>query len=128
MAIYPAIFIPEEVGGFSVIFPDLHGCQPQGAPMEEALNMAQEALGLFFVCMEEDKQAFPVASDPTDIPVETGQFVSLVSVKIAKYRRNKAVNKMVTLPLWLKEASERENAPFSKILQEGLKQYLHIAE
>ncbi|MCL2054264.1 MAG: type II toxin-antitoxin system HicB family antitoxin [Oscillospiraceae bacterium] len=42
--IYPAIFIPEDKGEYSVIYPDLDGCATCGDNLEHALEMAQEAL------------------------------------------------------------------------------------
>ena len=42
---YPAIFHPEETG-YSVEIPDIEGCFTQGDTMDEAVRMAQDALGL----------------------------------------------------------------------------------
>ena len=53
--IYPAIFITEEEG-YSVIFPDLEGCHTQGDTLEEALDMAKDALSLYIFDMIEDKK------------------------------------------------------------------------
>ena len=39
--IYPAFFIEEKEGGYSVIFPDLLGCQTQGNSLAESLLMAK---------------------------------------------------------------------------------------
>jgi len=41
---YPAVFTPEEEGGFSVTFPDLDGCITEGDDLEDARRNAQEAL------------------------------------------------------------------------------------
>ena len=51
---YPAIFHPEEVG-YSVIIPDIEGCFTQGETMDEAVTMAQDAIGL----MLEDQKVCP---------------------------------------------------------------------
>ena len=45
MKIYPAFFLPEENGGFTVSFPDIPGAVTWGATFEEAYNYAQEVLG-----------------------------------------------------------------------------------
>jgi hypothetical protein len=45
-------------------------------------------------------------------------------VEVNDYRRNKSVNKMLTLPLWLNEAGEKAHVNFSGVLQEALKQKL----
>ena len=36
--VYPAVFHTEEVGGYSVTFPDLPGCITEGDTIEEALR------------------------------------------------------------------------------------------
>ena len=43
---YPAIFHKAEEGGFWITFPDLPECITEGDDMEEAYNMAVDALGL----------------------------------------------------------------------------------
>ena len=45
--IYPAVFHPEEVGGYSVDFPDLLGCVTEGDTLAEAIRMAEDALGIY---------------------------------------------------------------------------------
>ena len=42
---YPAIFHPEDVG-YSVFVPDIDGCFSQGDTLEEAYDMAFDAVGL----------------------------------------------------------------------------------
>lgn len=43
---YPAVFSPEEGGGFSVNFPDLESCYTCGDDMVDALTMAEDVLTL----------------------------------------------------------------------------------
>jgi len=43
---YPAIFIPEEDGSYSINFPDLEGCFNCGNTLEDGLEMARDALAL----------------------------------------------------------------------------------
>ena len=43
---YPAIFHIAEEGGFWVTFPDFPECMTQGDDMQEAYEMAVDALGL----------------------------------------------------------------------------------
>ena len=123
--IYPAVFIPEDKGEYSVIFPDLDGCATCGYSLEHALEMAQEALGLYLVALEESNYKKPTPSDVDNIEVEKGQFINHIMVEVNQYRRNKkAVNTMVTIPAWLKEAGEQAHINFSGVLQEALKQRL----
>ncbi len=74
--IYPAHFIPEELG-FSVLFPDLPGCHTQGNSLEEALEMAKEALSIYILDLEEDKKPIPKASKSDELKIDTG-FISMV--------------------------------------------------
>src|SRR5690349_4004216 len=41
---YIAVLVAEDDGGWSVLFPDFPGCATQGETMDEALEMAHEAL------------------------------------------------------------------------------------
>ena len=123
-AVYPATFIKENTGEYSVIFPDLDGCVTCGDNLEHAIDMAQEALGLYLVTLEEHKETAPPASDIAKIKTNEGEFTSLVVTELNRYRRNKSVNTMITLPAWLKEAGELAHVNFSGVLQEALKQKL----
>jgi len=125
-AVYPAVFTPEDGGEFSVYFPDLDGCLTCGDNLEHALEMAQEALGLWLVSMEERKLDIPIASDISQIEVCENEFINHIMVEVNKYRRNKSVNTMVTIPMWLKESAEQAHINFSGVLQEALKQKLGV--
>ena len=122
--VYPAIFIPEKKGDYSVIFPDLDGCVTYGDDLAYAIEMAQKALGLYFVSLEEHKHTIPAVSDIKTIETKPGEFVSLIMVEVNQYRRNESVKIMVTLPAWLKEAGEQAHVNFSGVLQEALKRKL----
>jgi len=121
---YPAVFRPETVGGYSVIFPDLKGCITEGDDLQEALEMAQEALGLYLVSLEENKYDIPAASEIKSVKTEAENIIVPVMTEVNQYRRNKAVNKTLTIPAWLNEAGERAHVNFSGILQEALKEKL----
>lgn len=126
LKIYPAIFLKED-NGFSVSFPDLDGCFTEGATLEEAVEMAQEALGLYLVSLEERNITIPAPSDNISIQCETNEFVTLVSTPIDKYRRkNKAVKKTLTIPQWLNDEAELRHINFSSVLQKALKEELQI--
>jgi hypothetical protein len=48
-----------------------------------------------------------------------------------EYRRqndSRSVKKTLSIPAWLNHQAEKVNAPFSQILQQGLKEYLHIGQ
>jgi len=123
-AVYPAKFVHEDRGEYSVIFPDLKGCATCGDSLEHALSMAQEALGLYLVALEEHNHSTPVASSLDAINAEQGEHIVPIMVEVNDYRRNKTVNKTLTLPAWLNEAGEKARVNFSGILQDALKQRL----
>ena len=58
---FPAVFHEAE-DGISIHFPDLPGCLPCAATMEEAFLHAKEALQLHLYGMEEDKEPIPAPS------------------------------------------------------------------
>jgi len=129
--IYPAIFDPCEEGGYIVTFPDLPGCITEGDNVEEALSMAKEAMALHLWGMEDDGDTIPPPTSPEKVPVPEGGFASLVEVWMPPFRdkmANKAINKMVTLPKWLKDLAEREKVNFSHLLQDALKTHLGVTE
>lgn len=120
---YPALFHEAEEGGFWVTFPDIPECMTQGDDMEEAYEMAVDALGLSLTTMEENKELFPVASAPKDIEVDTESFLVVVEFDMAEYRRkhcSKAVKKTLSIPEWLNDIAIRQNVNFSQVLQEAL--------
>lgn len=125
---YPAIFQKEE-DGFTVYFPDLPGCITEGDTLEEAIEMAKDALCLSLYDKEVSKLPLPAASDPCALALDHNSFASVVLVDTEDYRKyynNKSVKKTLTIPAWLNDLAEKENAPYSRILQEGLKEYLNL--
>ena len=56
---YPAIFHKAEEGGFWITFPDIPECMTQGDDMQQAYEMAVDALGLAITSREEEKWNFP---------------------------------------------------------------------
>lgn len=67
---YPAIFQTEDNNAFSVFFPDIEGCNTCGESMEDAYEMAIDALGLMLSYMEDNNMEIPMASKPQDIVLE----------------------------------------------------------
>lgn len=116
--VYPAIIHEEE--GYWVEFPDLSGCFTNGSTLEETMEMAKEALGLYLVSLEENGQTIPVPSNIADISADEGQ-TTYISTDINAYRRDtKAVKKMLSIPAWLAKEAEARNISLSKVLQEAL--------
>ena len=123
--VYPAIFHEED--GYWVEFPDLTGCVTEGNTIEEAMAMAQEALGLWLVSQMEMGNKLPAPSDIADIHADDG-IVTYVSTDVDAYRRDtKAVKKMLSIPAWLAKEAETRNISLSKVLQDALKEQLNLA-
>ena len=125
---YPAVFHEAEEGGFWVSFPDIPECLTQGDDMQQAYEMAAEALGLSITTMEEAGERIPEPSTPEKVSAEDG-FLVVVEFDIAEYRRkhcSRAVKKTLSIPEWLNEAAMRKNINFSQVLQEALMQKVNM--
>ncbi len=126
---YPAIFTPEEDGGFSVNFPDLEGCYTCGDDMPDALMMAEDVLALVLYGYEADGKVIPEPSVISSLKLSDGEFANYILCDTMEYRKrynNKAVKKTLTIPEWLNEAAQDSNINFSLVLQEALKKKLNI--
>lgn len=125
---YPAIFQVEEEG-YSVFVPDIPGCMTQGDTMEEALTMAQEAIGLM---LENVAPAdYPAASLPQDLPLEKDQFAVMVPFDKLAYDKAynaKSVKKTLSVPKWLDTLAMEHNVNFSNILQNALMRELGVSK
>ena len=81
--------------------------------------------------IEDERREVPKTTATANVNANDGDIVTLIAVDTMEYRRkyeNKAVKKTLTIPSWLNRQAEKENAPFSQILQQGLKDYLKIAQ
>ena len=119
---YPAIFHEAEEGGFWVTFPDIPECMTQGDDMQQAYEMAVDALGLSLTTMEEAGEEIPKASTLDKVDPEDGILI-IVEFDMAEYRKrnsSRAIKKTLSIPEWLNEAAMRENINFSQLLQEAL--------
>ncbi len=56
---YRVLLTPEAEGGFSVSVPTLPGCFTQGETVEEAMEMAKEAISLYIESLELDGEFVP---------------------------------------------------------------------
>ena len=125
---FPAILYYDD-DGISIEFPDLPGCLPCAHSTEEAIKNAKEALGLHLWGMEKDNDKIPTPTDIKDMKLEDKSIPLLVEVFMPPIRdriNNKVVKKTLTIPQWLNAEAERHGVNFSQILQNGLKEYLHI--
>ena len=120
---YPALFHKTEDGGFWVSFPDLPECMTQGDNMNDAYEMAIDALGLCLSYMEDNKEELPTASDPSTIALGADSFLVVVEFDMQAYKKknnSKAVKKTLSIPEWLNEEATSVGVNFSQVLQEAL--------
>lgn len=128
--IYPAVFHPEEVGGYSVDFPDLLGCVTEGDTLEEAIRMAEDALGIYLYSLKEDGEEAPAPSDPADIEVSGRDFISLVTYDEVAYLKrtdSHSVKKTLTIPAWMDTLARENHLNFSNVLQNAIRRELNLA-
>lgn len=127
---YPAIFHSEEIG-YTVSVPDIDGCFSQGDTLEEAYDMAFDAVGLCLEDFAARKEPYPIPSKPEDIKSDGKDCVVLVKFDPVDYRRKhdtKAVKKTLTIPSWLNAIAEENHVNFSSVLQHALMTQLDVAD
>ncbi|MDY3249793.1 MAG: type II toxin-antitoxin system HicB family antitoxin [Candidatus Choladocola sp.] len=127
--VYPAIFTPEEEGGYSIFFPDLEGCYTCGDDLQDAIFMANDVLAFVLYDYETEGKEIPSPSKAEDVKKENNEFVNYVACDTVEYARmhnNKAVKKTLTIPQWLNDAALRKDINFSQVLQEALMQKVNM--
>jgi predicted RNase H-like HicB family nuclease len=95
----------------------------QGADVQEAVEMARDAISLWCVTQEDAKHSLPKASDMAVVEREPGDIVTLVDADVGEYRRlldNRAVRKNVTIPARLGAFAEQYHIGLSRLLQDSL--------
>lgn len=120
---YPAIFHPEDDGGYSVVVPDIDGCFSEGDTLDEAYEMAFDAVGL---CLEDALARginIPSPSDVKSLERGANDIVAFIAFNWLEYRKKhdtKSVKKTLTIPSWLNAAAEERHINFSSVLQNAL--------
>lgn len=126
---YPAIFHKAEEGGFWITFPDFPECFTDGDNMEQAYEMAVDALGLTLTSRQEEKLPVPPASDPSQIHLEPDCFLVVVEFDMIAYKKRtnpRAVKKTLSIPEWLNEEATAMGVNFSQVLQEALMRKINM--
>ena len=126
---YPAIFHNDEKGGYWISFPDFPECMTQGETMEEAYEMAVEAMGLCIDDRLKNEESLPEVSAPVDYILQEGDFSCLIEFDLVQYRKKhntKSVKKTLSIPEWLNEAAMEHDINFSQVLQEALMKKIGI--
>lgn len=125
---YNALFTPAEEGGYIVVFPDVPGAMTQGETMEEAYEMAFDALGLM---LQTDDGSFnyPAVGNPANMDIPKDSFLVAIQFDEMEYLKkhsNTAVKKTLSIPQWLNTIAMENNINFSQTLQEALKVKLNL--
>jgi antitoxin HicB len=126
---YPAIFHNDEKGGYWISFPDFPECMTQGETMEEAYEMAVEAMGLCIDDRLKNEESLPEVSAPVDYILQEGDFSCLIEFDLVQYKKKhntKSVKKTLSIPEWLNEAAMEHDINFSQVLQEALMKKIGI--
>ena len=132
--VYPVFFtktnenILVEVPDFSIL--------TEGSDMNDAMEMARDAIELECVSMEDNNEKIPSPSDLKDLDITKGTFandgetiVSFVDIDSAIYRKKidtKTVRRNVALPSWLNYEADQAGVNVSRILQEALMNVLKV--
>lgn len=108
----------------------------EGTDLENAIDMARDAIGLKGIAMQDDGEEIPKPSKLEELHIEDGTFadegkgiISLVDIDFDVYRRkvdNRTVRRNVTLPNWLNQEAEEANLNVSRVLQDALMQKLNV--
>lgn len=84
--VFPAILF-DDAGQIGVRFPDLPTCVTCGTDLTDALEMAEDALSLVLVNMEDRNVAIPAPSAMGSLDLAAGESSTLVKADTLHYRR-----------------------------------------
>ena len=101
----------------------------QGENMQDAYEMAWDALGLAVVSRIENRESLPPATEPYAITAVSDTFCIIVPFDLIAYQKkhnSKAIKKTLSSPEWLNEAATDMNVNFSQVLQDALIQKLNL--
>ncbi|WP_153924944.1 type II toxin-antitoxin system HicB family antitoxin [Lactococcus petauri] len=120
---YPAIFHPEENGGYFIEFPDVDGAFTgiNENNLAFGLEMAEEVLGMVLADYIESGEKIPQASPISNIKATTEDIVTLVKVDMEKYFKDiSPVKKTLSIPKWADEMGKRSGINFSRLLTDAI--------
>lgn len=126
--VYPIILSPASTG-FVVYVPDLK-INTEGTDLADAIAMARDAIGLWGISEEDAGRTIPEPSKKYP-PHKQDEITTMVDIDFLAYRRAndlRTVRKNVTVPSWLSDMAEKNGLNFSQILQDGLKDRLHVSD
>lgn len=131
---YPVIFTQTK-DCVLIEVPDLE-ILTEGKDIEDAIEMARDAISVTIVSMEDNNEQIPIPSKMSELAITKGtffssgeSFLSLVDTDVNEYRKKietKPVRRNVSLPSWLNHAADTAGINVSKVLQEALISVLGI--
>ena len=108
----------------------------QGKDINEAIEMARDAIELKCISIEDAKEVVPEPSQIDLLDVTKGTFanegnsiISYVDIDTTEYRKKidtRTVRRNVALPSWLNYEADKAGVNVSRILQEALIGALHL--
>lgn len=119
---YP-IVLTSTKEGYTAYIPDFN-LAVKGEKQSDAIDAAKKAVYLWAFSEENAEKSIPKPFSTNGIVAKSGQIVTLVDVSLEDQQR--MVQKSIAIPCWLNELAEKENIDFSQVLQEGLKEKLHV--
>lgn len=123
---YPAVFTPEEKGGYFIDFPDIQGAYT-GIDKDDisyGMEMASEVLGMVVADYLEHGDKLNQPTPINKINHNEEEFVTLVTADISQYLENQElVKKTLTIPKWANQKAIRENINFSALLTNAILTY-----
>ena len=132
--VYP-VFFTKTKENILVEVPDFN-ILTEGNDMNDAMEMARDAIELECVSMEDNNEKIPSPSDLKNLDITKGTFVddgetivSFVDIDSAIYRKKidtKTVRRNVALPSWLNYEADQAGVNVSRILQEALMNVLKV--
>lgn len=132
--VYPVIFTKIN-DGYLIEVPDLE-ILTEGIDLENAINMARDAISVTIVSMEDNSETVPIPSNADEIDLlkctfakQGKSFFSMVDVDTDEYRQKidtKPVRRNVSLPSWLNYEVNASGINVSRFLQDALIEKLNI--
>lgn len=132
--VYP-VFFTKTKDNILVEVPDFN-ILTEGTDMNNAIDMARDAIELKCVSMEDDNEEIPMPTKLIDLSVDSCTFadegetlVSYVDIDSSIYRKKidtKTVRRNVALPSWLNYEADKAGVNVSRILQDALMSTLKL--
>lgn len=112
-------------------FPDVEGCYTGGKDIQDTIDKGKEALGSYYIELENNDKEIKEPSDPKKIKLKDNQQLIYVDVNMKWFREKdkyKSITKAVTLPKYLNQKAIESGVNVSAILQKALIEILDIKE